>query len=91
MAGLCPVVEPRDVFQKHGTNPGSQGVEIETGKTHQLVFFPFNDDAIESLFVRRQLPLTVGKAVGRKDVSASGSRAFSTPRHPSPFNSVPTP
>jgi hypothetical protein len=61
MAGLCPVVERRNVFQKHGTNPGSQRVEIETGKTHRLVFFPFNDDAIESLFVRRQLPLTVSR------------------------------
>src|SRR5262249_32955917 len=29
----------------------------------------FNDDALKSLCIRRQLPLTVRKAVGRKDVS----------------------
>src|SRR6266478_901730 len=36
-------------------------------KTSSLL--PFNDDALESLCIRRQLPLTVGKAVGREDVS----------------------
>jgi|SRR5215467_316217 len=32
-------------------------------------FFSLDDDAIESLPVRRQLSLTIGKAIGRKDVS----------------------
>src|SRR6266853_2324180 len=36
-------------------------------KTSSLL--AFDDDALESLRVRRQLPLTVGKAVGRKDMS----------------------
>src|SRR5215467_6209409 len=42
---------------------GDRG-RLDTGS-----LLPFNDDALESLWVRRQFPLTVGKAVGRKDMS----------------------
>src|SRR6266446_7713853 len=38
------------------------------GRLDTSSLLPFNDDALESLWVRRQLPLTLRKAVGRKDV-----------------------
>src|SRR6266403_4524987 len=39
------------------------------GRLNTSSLLAFNDDALESLCVRRQLPLAVGKAVGREDVS----------------------
>src|SRR5260370_17691452 len=39
------------------------------GRPNTGSLLAFNDDVVESLWVRRQLPLTIGKAGGRKEVS----------------------